>query len=328
MNRKKLVLLIIIMVVCFSTYGVYLFLKDNKDDSLVATGTIEATSVDLMAKINGTIEKITIEEGSKVEAGQLVAKLQRQDLKAQRERDLQSVNLARAHLNELVSGPRVQEIETALANVSIAQANLEQAQSDFSRIETLFHEGAVSQDFFDKAQNSVTLKKNQLKIAESQLDLLKSGNHPESINAAIAEMERNKAVLKTTEALLNDLNIYAPFSGNVVSKNYEEGEFVNAGTPIVTIADLSDLWIKVYIPTDDLPRVALGQKVNLTVSGSNQVFNGEVSYIASKGEYTPKTIQTKKERTNVVFAVKIDIQEEGGILKPGMPADVVFSSEE
>ncbi|MCR4400652.1 MAG: HlyD family efflux transporter periplasmic adaptor subunit, partial [Syntrophomonadaceae bacterium] len=87
---------------------------------------------------------------------------------------------------------------------------------------------------------------------------------------------------------------------------------------------LRDLWIKVYIPTDDLPRVRLGQAVRFSVSGGERDYAGTVVEIANRGEFTPKTIQTKKERTNVVFAVKIRVDEGHGVVKPGMPADVVF----
>jgi len=135
---------------------------------------------------------------------------------------------------------------------------------------------------------------------------------------------RNRAVLKATEALVADLQITAPLTGTVLTKNYEEGEFLQLGATLLTIAKIDDLWVKVYIPTDDLPYISLGQNVQFSVSGYNQSFEGVVEEIASKGEFTPKTIQTKKERTNVVFAVKIRIKSEGGILKPGMPADVVF----
>ena len=109
----------------------------------------------------------------------------------------------------------------------------------------------------------------------------------------------------------------------MISKNYEEGEFVTAGATLATLADLDQLWIKVYIPTDELPRIKLGQGVDISVSGYREIFPGVVREISSRGEFTPKSIQTKKERANVVFPVKIDIKSNpDGTLKPGMPADV------
>jgi HlyD family secretion protein len=131
--------------------------------------------------------------------------------------------------------------------------------------------------------------------------------------------------LQATEALLADLKITAPLDGVVLSKNFEAGEYVTPGAPVLTIADLSDMWIKVYIPTDDLPRIKLGQPVTFTVSGETRVFSGTVEEIATQGEFTPRTIQTKQERANVVFGVKIRVEDTDGVLKPGMPADVVFN---
>lgn len=127
--------------------------------------------------------------------------------------------------------------------------------------------------------------------------------------------------------MLEDLKIYSPLNGVILTKNFEEGEFVQIGAALATIADLNDLWIKVYISTDDLPKIKLGQPVTFTVSGESTIFEGIVSEISSRGEFTPKTIQTKEERTNIVFGVKIIINNGQGILKPGMPADVVFKPE-
>ena len=134
-------------------------------------------------------------------------------------------------------------------------------------------------------------------------------------------------MLKATEAMISDLQIRCPMTGTVVQKNYEPGEYVMPGASVLTVADLQNLWIKVYIPTDDLPAVKLNQKVKFTVSGDSRTFTGTVSEIASKGEFTPKTIQTKKERTNVVFGVKIRVDDADGLLKPGMPADVTITRE-
>ena len=97
------------------------------------------------------------------------------------------------------------------------------------------------------------------------------------------------------------------------------------GAPIVTVVNLDDLWIRVYIPTDQLPVIKLGQQVHFTVSGLPKAFTGTVEEINSQGEFTLKTIQTEEERANVVFGVKIRIDNQGGVLKPGMPADVTFN---
>jgi HlyD family secretion protein len=227
-------------------------------------------------------------------------------------------------LADLRSGARQQEIEGARANANIAAVNLKKASDDLERLKALFTSGAISQSDLEKAQAAFDICTNQLKAAESTVSLLESGSRPEVIKGAETELEKAKAVLKADDVLLEDLKITSPLIGVVLTKNYEEGEYVPAGVSIATVANLDDLWIKVYVPTDDMPKVSLGQKVQFTISGSETVFDGVVKEIASKGEYTPKTIQTKKERANVVFAVKIGIKNKNGILKPGIPADVVF----
>ncbi|MBC7076256.1 MAG: efflux RND transporter periplasmic adaptor subunit [Syntrophomonadaceae bacterium] len=325
MNRKKA--LAAFLVLLSLTAGYYLICQEHflqKNTSIQATGTIEATTVELTAKLSGTIENFSCKEGDKVEKGQLVADLSRSDLAAQKEQAALGVLAAEAKLNDLLAGARSQEIKEAAANADMARLNYEKAVVDLNRAEELFEKGAISQEDLEKAELNAELKKNQLAAAEAKLSLLESGNRPQQIAMAQAEVQQYKAALKASEALLEDLKIISPINGTVISKNYEEGEYVQMGTSLATVADLNNLWIKVYIPTDDLPAIKLGQKAAVTVSGSDKIFSGTVKDIAPKGEFTPKTIQTKKERTNVVFAVEIAVEDSEGTLKPGMPADVVF----
>ncbi len=326
MNRKKAIGIVIVLVLLgTASYYYYLHYYRGNDKLLQASGTIEATTVEVCARLNGTLQELSVTEGMQVKKGQLLAELSRSDLLTQRERDALGVQVAQSRYNDLVSGFRAEEINEATSNLGLAQANLEQAMVDLNRAEQLFNAGALSQEKLDAAQLYKTTREKQVEVAQSHLQLLESGNRPGVVAGAAAEVERNKAILKTTEAMLEDLKIFSPLNGTINSKNYETGEYVPAGASLLSVVDLNHLWIKVYIPTDDLPRVKLNQTVEVNVSGSSQVFTGKVTYIASRGEFTPKTIQTKKERANVVFAVKVDVKNQNGILKPGMPADVVFT---
>lgn len=326
MEKKKLILpfvgLLIILAGAYFFWQTYLI---EENELIQATGTIEATTVNLNAKLAGTIAVLNIKQGELVKKGDLIAELGRSDLIAQRERDELSVLKAQANLADLLSGAREQETKAALAGIKVVKAKLEQAEAELRRVEALFKEGALTEVEYEKAQTNVEIILNELMALEAQYELLTAGNRAEVIKAAQIEVERTQAVLKSTEAMIEDLKIYAPLDGVVLTKNYELGEYVTPGAVVATIANLEDLWIKVYIPTDDLPKIFLGQKVTFTVSGSPKIFEGVVQEIATKGEFTPRTIQTKKERANVVFAVKIGIKNGEGILKPGMPADVVFS---
>jgi HlyD family secretion protein len=324
-KRKLVPLVLILVLLAGGAYWAYLKYFPATASNIQATGTIEATTVDITSKAAGTIKTLSFQEGDLVIKDQALGELTRNDLVAQRERDALAVTEAQAKVDDLVSGARTQEVKGAAANLNIAQINLDKTNLDLDRFQKLFQAGAISQEELDQAQVNADLKKSQLESAQAALSLVEEGTRPAQITAAAIEVERLKAVLQATETLVDDLKINSPIDGTVLSRNYEPGEYVAMGASLATIADLNRLWITVYIPTDDLPAVMLGQKVHFTVSGDPTQFIGTVSNIASKGEFTPKTIQTKQERTNVVFAIKITVDgDQNSVLKPGMPADVVF----
>ena len=133
------------------------------------------------------------------------------------------------------------------------------------------------------------------------------------------------AAAKANEDLVNNMNLYSPVNGVIISKNFENNEYINAGESVITIADLKDCWIKVYISTMDLGKVYIGQKVELMVDAFPQEkFIGKVVEISDEAEFTPRESITKEERANMVFAVKIKIENIDSKIKAGMPADVIF----
>lgn len=324
---KKILTVAAVLILAGLGYWGYDHYVLTQPETIRATGTIEATTVDIAARSSGTLENISVQEGEKVKEGQLMAQLSRSDLAAQTQRDALGVMLAEAKLNDLVDGARQQEIEAASAQVALKEAAQQQAQQDLTRAESLFQANALSEQKLEQARLALLQIDTELKVAQAESSLLQAGSRTAMIEAAQTEVERSRAVWEASQAVLEDLELFAPLNGTVVSRNYEPGEFITAGSVVATVSDLNSLWIKVYIPTDDLPRLHLGQKVAINVSGSSQTFNGRVQHIATQGEFTPKTIQTEKERTNVVFAVKIALDKADNILKPGMPADVIFLQE-
>ncbi|HBV96547.1 MAG: secretion protein HlyD [Peptococcaceae bacterium BICA1-7] len=323
MKKKVAAMLILILVAAVSYYGYHRY-RDGDSNGIQASGTIEATEVNLTARLPGTLEFVSVKAGDEVKKGQVVSKIIRTDLLSQKERDALGVQKAEAQLNDLASGARVQEIAEARAAEGTARANYDRANTDYSRAEQLLQGGAISQADFEKAETALQIAKSQLDSARARLALLESGSRPDQVEAARIELERSRTILAATQSLLEDTNIASPIDGTVATRNYEPGEFVSTGAAVATVSDLKDLWIRVYISTDDLPAIRLGQEVSFTVSGTPDIFKGTVMEIASKGEYTPKMIQTKQERTNTVYAVKIKIDNSQGVFKPGMPADVIF----
>jgi HlyD family secretion protein len=323
-SRRPVIIIIVLLLVAGGGWWIWRTYYTGKSGAILATGTIEGTDVNLSAKNSGTIETLTVDEGDAVKQGQVVAVLSRNDLVAQRDQAALAVATAQANLDDLVSGARAQEIAQDQANVNIAQANYNKAAEDLARNQSLYQSGAISKEVLDQYQTAVDVDKDQLDAAQAALSLLQAGNRPDAIAAARDQVQQSQAALQSMQAVLNDLNVVSPINGTVITKNYQQGEFVQMGAPIVTLVDLNDLWIRVYIPTDQLPGIKLGQQVHFTVSGLPKPFTGTVEEINSQGEFTLKTIQTEEERANVVFGVKIGLDNGGGVLKPGMPADVTF----
>jgi len=317
-----ILLVAVLGYLCYLGYNSYI--KEKQPAGLQAAGTIEATQVELRSKVAGTLQGLTIAPGNPVQENQLVANIIRNDLAAQKERDALTVAKAQVQLDDLTSGAREQEIREAEIAVDRAQINYDQAAKDYNRASVLFKQSVIPEADMEKVETAFKQSQNSLESAMVRLNLLQAGSRTDQIEAARIELERSVAVLKAAEALSEDTKIICPIEGTVLTRNFENGEVIQAGASVASIANLNDMWIKVYIPTDDLPKIKLGKQVKFTVSGSDEEYSGIIEEIASSGEFTPKVIQTKKERTNIVYAVKIKINNENNILKPGMPADVVL----
>lgn len=158
--------------------------------------------------------------------------------------------------------------------------------------------------------------------AEERYAEIKKGPRRETIEQARARAEQARQARAVAETRLGYATLVSPMSGVVLSENVEAGEYVTPGTPVVTVGDLENVWLRAYINETDLARVKVGQRVRVTIDTfSGKVYEGRVSFIASQAEFTPKTVQTSKERVKLVYRVKVDIANHNLELKPGMPAD-------
>ncbi len=189
------------------------------------------------------------------------------------------------------------QVAQSRAVLENANAQMEKAKNDYDRSVLLFKQEAISVQQMDGAKTAY--------------------------DVALAQIQQSKAALRTSEVRLADAVLYTPITGVVLRKNVEAGETVAAGTPVFTIGDLENPWIKVYVKEDKLGLVKLGQKALVsTDTYPGKVYEGEVTYISSEAEFTPKNVQTKEERVKLVFGVKVSIKNVNNELKPSMPADV------
>ena len=290
--------------------------------TLKVSGTIEVTSTELSFKVPGRIRERLVDEGAAVKVDQVVARLEDTDLvnevavrKAQKEN-------TRQLLAELEAGSRHDEVRQAEAVAARAEAEAKRLADDLWRQKELFNKEVISRQRFDAAQAAHDAAQAQLREARAALSLVREGPRRERIAQGRARLREAEAALKEAETRLGYATLTAPMAGIVTAKHAEPGEQVNPGSPVVTVGDLGSCWLRAYIPETELGRVKLGQRVRVTSDTyKGKTYDGTITFISPEAEFTPKNVQTEKERVKLVYRIKVTIPNPHMELKPGMPAD-------
>jgi HlyD family secretion protein len=298
-------------------------------DPVFVSGTVESTEADLGFQVSGRLEQVAVREGDRVEAGAELALLDRADLLAQRAAAEAQVASASSLLAELVAGARKEEVARARAALSVAENRRDAAKRDVERLRGLAEQSLVSRQAFDHQQTDVDVAEGQVAKASEELRLLVAGNRPERIAAQRAELERATAALAQIDALLAQAVVRAPFTGTVTVRHREPGEAVSPGAPVLTLQDLGERWVRVYVPGDEVGRLALGQCAEIAADGyADRRYVGVVSHIADVAEFTPRNVQSTKDRVRLVYEVRVRVVgDETMDLKPGLPGDVTFAAD-
>jgi len=330
MNPKKIVppiaaLVVLALVLRFTV------LRGGPDaDTIVASGTVEATDAQLGFQVPGRIDTIAVEEGNAVRVGQMLARLDLTELEARRAQAQAQLAAARALLAEMESGARTEEVAQSRAAFAATDDRMNDARRDLDRTRTLFEGGAVSREALDKAQTAFEVARSQRDQASQGLQLVEAGPRRERIGAQRAVVAQAEAAVRQVDATLANAVVHAPFDGVVTVRDREPGEVVGAGTPVLTVTNLADRWVRIYVREDRIGAVRLGQPATITADTyPGRTYGGQVAYIASEAEFTPRTVQTTEERVKLVYAVKVRITGDAAVdLKPGVPADVRLEAQE
>ncbi len=281
---------------------VFLFACNSKNDRSDAYGNFEATEITVSSEANGKILEFNINEGQKIDKGFCVGVIDTIDLVLKKE---QLINMQKAVASKTLD---------LSAQIDVFLQQKKNTLINKNRLEKLFNDGAATQKQLDDVKGAIDLIDKKIKSVKVKT---------KSINDEIAALDKQIAQI---EQAIKKCYIKNPVSGTVLTKYVNTGEIAMFGKPLYKIADLNEVKLKVYISGDQLPKIKLGQEVEVIIDKdkkSNRKLKGKVSWIASSAEFTPKTIQTKKERVNQVYAVKVIVKNDGS-LKIGMPGEVSF----
>jgi len=321
---KKKIIILGLLIMAGLVGGVFYFRSEQPPvpTTIRVSGNMEITDVSVSFKIPGRVEKRLVSEGEMVKAGQLVARMDHKDLSEEAAQRKAQVAAADAVLTELKTGSRPEEIAQAEAVLERTQADGDRTRMEFERQKKLYDREVISTREFDLAKTTYEGAEARIREAREGLTLVRKGPRREKIDQAKAGLEQASQALALAETRMGYSVLVSPFSGIVLSDNIEPGEFVSPGTPIITLGDLSRLYLRAYINETDLGRVKIGQKVRVTTDTfPNKAYEGKITFIASQAEFTPKNVQTQKERVKLVYRIKVDIPNPNMELKPGMPAD-------
>jgi HlyD family secretion protein len=289
---------------------------------LMISGNIEAHESVVGFKVQGRLDFLPVEEGQFVHEGDLVGRLDREDYMRQVRLDEATVRSREAELDLALAGSRTQEIRAAEQVMLDARADLELKKIEFQRNQTLYEKDEVSAELRDISATNLKRAEATYERNRQTYDQTVEGTRKEQIAIDRANVSAARRNVDLSRIRLDYTSLYAPKSGVITVRQAELGEVMLPNTPVVTIADIDHLWLRGYVSETDLGKVRWGQSAVVTTDTfPGKAFKGRVSFISSEAEFTPKSVETHKERVTLVYRIKIDLDNSSHELKPGMPAD-------
>ena len=278
----------------------------SSEQNYDATGTFEATEVTISAESTGKIISLSAEEGQTVQMGEILGEIDSTQYCLQRKQ-------LRAQQNAILSSrPDVQK------QLAATDEQIIKFKTELSRVENMLKDGAATRKQLDDVQA-------QLRIAEGQKEALLS-----TLTSNTSTINSNAAALGAQIDLLSDnikkCQITSPINGTIISKYSQKGEFTAVGRPLFKVADLENMYVRAYFTSEQLSSIILGQEVKVIAdygADEQKEYTGKIVWIASKSEFTPKGIQTKDSRANLVYAVKVAVKNDG-LLKIGLSANIIL----
>jgi HlyD family secretion protein len=283
-----------------------LFSCDNNNGLADAYGNFEATEVLISAEATGKILMLDLEEGRRLQAGQLVG----------------IIDTTQLHLKKLQLLAGIQAVsgktQDAQPQIEILKEQKQNLLREKTRIEALLKDNAATPKQLDDIKGQIDVVDQQIASAQSQTQTFNRG--------VLGEIDPLRVQIRQVEDQIGKCYVYNPIDGTVLLKFAEPAEVTSMGKPLYKIADLKEMILRVYVSGAQLPHLKIGQKVQVLIDEdkeTNRSLEGTVAWISDKAEFTPKIVQTKEERVNLVYAVKIRVQNDGS-LKIGMPGEVMF----
>jgi HlyD family secretion protein len=304
-------------------------------NTLRVSGHVEATEVQVAPEVGGRLVDLRVDEGDRVNRGDVIARLDTRDTELQIDRARAERSTSEAQLRLLQAGSRAEDVRQAESQVDAAtaeaaalEADRKAAEADLARFEALLAANAGSVKQRDDARARVDVARERergaqerIRGARETLARLRAGARREEIDVARTRVAAADAQIAQLEKSLADAEVIAPATGTVTQKLVDSGEIVAPRTPILVVTDLDNAWANLFVPEPMVPRLKLGQPATVFTDAGGDGLPGKVTYVSPRAEFTPRNVQTADERSRLVYRIKVAVDNRAGILKQGMPVD-------
>jgi HlyD family secretion protein len=308
--RKCLLLLPLVLLAC------------QRDSRPLLNGRVEAYLTDLGPRVGGRLVELSATEGQRVKAGDLLARIAAEELDAAVLRDQAGLDSAQAKQLELDRGSRAEQVAQGEARVRDAQAALTLAEENIRRIAKLVGDRVVSQAELDRVTAEQDRAAAALNLQTKALAELRAGARVEQRQAGAAEARKARAVLQQSRTQAGFTEVRAPFDGVITHRLREPGSILSPGQPVLTLARLDQLWVRIYLPMTLQSQARLGSPVTVLLPGGRQLA-ASLDEVAQESEFTPKMVESREERVNLVYPARVNLKGGWDLgLVPGVAVDV------
>jgi membrane fusion protein YbhG len=325
MTKQRRVLLSIIGAVLLLVAGFALWSRFGANDGaskLVLYGNVDIREVELAFRVPGRLLTMGFDEGDGVHAGATVAALDAEPYREALAVAAARVAQAQANVAKLEAGTRPQDIERARSAVREAEAAHASAASDFTRQQGLATSGASSEKMLEAARARRDETAARRAAASEALALAEEGFRAEDIAAARAELAAAAAQREQAQTQLDDTTLTAPSDGTLISRMREPGSMLGAGVPVYALSLRDPLYVRAYVDEPSLGKLAPGKRVSVRTDSSKKLYTGQIGFISPRAEFTPRSVETTALRTDLVYRLRIVVQDADEGLRQGMPVTV------
>ncbi len=330
MQKSKLILALSLIALISAASYLYYSQRDHyPKNEIHLQGNVDIRDVDLGFRVNGRLATMLKEEGDFVHKGDKLATLDNHPFTVEVDNQTAQVEQAVANLQKLKTGNRPQEIQQAMALVREKEAAYINAKRAMERQQDLVKRNLASKQTYDDILTQTKETEAQLNTAKQALALANEGFRVEDIAQGLAQLNSVKARLAAAVINVEDTELFAPSDGTILTRIREPGSIIDIGNPVYTLSLKEPVQIRAYLSETDLGRVKPGDEVLVyTDAYPKEPLHGQVGFISPLAEFTPKNIETKALRTDLVYRIRVIVDDKNGILKQGMPVDLVIKIHE